>query len=287
MSNPTKEQCMHGRAVVDPCPDCDELATRESARPSKEQETPWWCSTCNKEVPGVEVTYDETHDLRAGGCGQHVFAGRSAVLSSNLVSRLRRAIKDVEVLNSTAGITAEHWYMRVGRYIPRDLKDAAEEIERLQDQLRGCSRELAVERRAVQLATPETFGDAADAARYRWLRDKAVSYDGCPHLAAQPDRYDPPEIISGAEAETLIDAAMSRAEKTSEDWCMEHGYQQHKRDSPACERASKKAAWEHLRSTFEAQTTRLSDLFVRELRKCLDCLEYFNVHTSRPVNGND
>lgn len=34
----------------------------------------WWCETCQRQVESVEVTYDETHDLRAGGCGQHVFA---------------------------------------------------------------------------------------------------------------------------------------------------------------------------------------------------------------------
>lgn len=34
----------------------------------------WWCETCRRQIENVEVTHDETHDLRAGGCGQHVFA---------------------------------------------------------------------------------------------------------------------------------------------------------------------------------------------------------------------
>lgn len=32
----------------------------------------WWCATCGKWIPGEEVTNDETHDLRHGGCGQFV-----------------------------------------------------------------------------------------------------------------------------------------------------------------------------------------------------------------------
>jgi hypothetical protein len=38
----------------------------------------WWCETCQRTVDPIDVTYDETHDFRKGGCGQHVFV-RSAL----------------------------------------------------------------------------------------------------------------------------------------------------------------------------------------------------------------
>lgn len=30
---------------------------------------PWWCPHCQKGVSASEVTYEETHDLKSGGCG--------------------------------------------------------------------------------------------------------------------------------------------------------------------------------------------------------------------------
>lgn len=33
----------------------------------------WYCETCSVRVPSEHVTYEETHDLRVGGCGQFVF----------------------------------------------------------------------------------------------------------------------------------------------------------------------------------------------------------------------
>lgn len=32
----------------------------------------WWCEQCQTHVSGRDVTYDETHDRRAGGCGARV-----------------------------------------------------------------------------------------------------------------------------------------------------------------------------------------------------------------------
>ena len=32
----------------------------------------WWCEKCQKTVGGRDVTYDETHDQRSGGCGAKV-----------------------------------------------------------------------------------------------------------------------------------------------------------------------------------------------------------------------
>ena len=32
----------------------------------------WWCETCHGWVAPEHVTYDETHDIREGGCGKGV-----------------------------------------------------------------------------------------------------------------------------------------------------------------------------------------------------------------------
>ena len=43
------------------------LRTREEA-----EAEPWWCPTCQKHLPPTAVTFHETHDPRAGGCGNAV-----------------------------------------------------------------------------------------------------------------------------------------------------------------------------------------------------------------------
>lgn len=35
-------------------------------------EDKWWCPNCNKWVSPRDVTYEETHDIRSGGCGYAV-----------------------------------------------------------------------------------------------------------------------------------------------------------------------------------------------------------------------
>jgi hypothetical protein len=35
--------------------------------------TPWWCDDCQKEIDGRDVTFQERHDERAGGCGCTVY----------------------------------------------------------------------------------------------------------------------------------------------------------------------------------------------------------------------
>jgi hypothetical protein len=37
-----------------------------------EPEGYWFCNYCQAEVSEYHVTYDETHDIRSGGCGQSV-----------------------------------------------------------------------------------------------------------------------------------------------------------------------------------------------------------------------
>jgi hypothetical protein len=34
---------------------------------------PWYCEECGEEVDPHDVTYEETHDERAGGCGHPVY----------------------------------------------------------------------------------------------------------------------------------------------------------------------------------------------------------------------
>lgn len=40
--------------------------------PNNGKRTLWFCRECNRWVQGNEVTYEETHDPRFGGCGQPV-----------------------------------------------------------------------------------------------------------------------------------------------------------------------------------------------------------------------
>lgn len=35
--------------------------------------TPWWCEDCGVEIDGREVTFNERHDERIGGCGCEVW----------------------------------------------------------------------------------------------------------------------------------------------------------------------------------------------------------------------
>ena len=39
---------------------------------SKNDPDEWWCPTCNEWVCSGDVTFDETHDPRFGGCGGDV-----------------------------------------------------------------------------------------------------------------------------------------------------------------------------------------------------------------------
>ena len=39
---------------------------------SKHDPDTWWCPTCNEWVCSVDVTFEETHDPRYGGCGGDV-----------------------------------------------------------------------------------------------------------------------------------------------------------------------------------------------------------------------
>ena len=69
-----------GRQVVSTWPDdlrayryieqcADELAAALRAQPAGGG---WFCPTCDESVPSHHVTFNETHDERAGGCGKDV-----------------------------------------------------------------------------------------------------------------------------------------------------------------------------------------------------------------------
>lgn len=36
----------------------------------------WWCPNCRRWVQNNDVTYQERHDPRSGGCGEKVYAGK-------------------------------------------------------------------------------------------------------------------------------------------------------------------------------------------------------------------
>jgi hypothetical protein len=37
--------------------------------PAAAPKTPWWCDDCQEEIEGSQVTFQERHDERYGGCG--------------------------------------------------------------------------------------------------------------------------------------------------------------------------------------------------------------------------
>jgi hypothetical protein len=49
----------------------DMLDNRLCVGPTNRSQS-WWCKTCKTYVSGRDVTYDETHDIRSGGCGDKV-----------------------------------------------------------------------------------------------------------------------------------------------------------------------------------------------------------------------
>lgn len=81
----------------------------------------WWCPECKAGVPGVNVTFWETHDERAGGCGHKAMPGRPTPQSSKTESILA-------YLRSTA----KAWSAGAGA---NPFSDAADEIERLTSEL--------------------------------------------------------------------------------------------------------------------------------------------------------
>lgn len=44
------------------------------------RESMWWCDNCGVHVDGRNVTYEETHDSRAGGCGLPVYANTDSAV---------------------------------------------------------------------------------------------------------------------------------------------------------------------------------------------------------------
>lgn len=50
----------------------DRVRLEREVRPPATADKPWWCPTCHEWIAGSEVTFEETHDARLGGCGNPV-----------------------------------------------------------------------------------------------------------------------------------------------------------------------------------------------------------------------
>ena len=50
----------------------------------KLEKCPWWCPTCAEWLAWGEVTFEETHDERNGGCGEKVQTSEEAEMSRSV-----------------------------------------------------------------------------------------------------------------------------------------------------------------------------------------------------------
>lgn len=55
----------------------------------------WWCPTCEKYLEWDEVTYEETHDERIGGCGRDVLPEKPTTAREKIVENLKDSIEDM------------------------------------------------------------------------------------------------------------------------------------------------------------------------------------------------
>jgi len=67
----------------------------------------WWCQYCESIVPPEHVTYEETHDPRAGGCGGCLHGGESAP-TGQLVQRIIELDEDRKSLLSQRDALVEN-----------------------------------------------------------------------------------------------------------------------------------------------------------------------------------
>jgi hypothetical protein len=75
----------------------------------------WWCPECRKAVLPIDVTYFETHDERAGGCGHKVLPNPPALPTSKDVSlppQVEAALASAWAMVSTCGIGQPGSYAR-------------------------------------------------------------------------------------------------------------------------------------------------------------------------------
>ena len=68
--------------------------TNEPTAAPEVREDSWWCPTCDRTVPPLEVTNDVRHDERCGGCGNAVLEERPEVSAAEQ-SGYGRAVRDV------------------------------------------------------------------------------------------------------------------------------------------------------------------------------------------------
>lgn len=91
----------------------------------------WWCSRCDREVEPFEVTFDERHDRRRGGCGCQVDGGRARGLAA-----LQACVAELEVQLDQ---TRRNMEAQAERHLEavRVVGAGAERIEELEGALRG------------------------------------------------------------------------------------------------------------------------------------------------------
>lgn len=125
----------------------------------------WWCETCQAGVHPEAVTYDETHDLRAGGCGQHVLPEKPVARSSK--EQLSAALDAWEQLSPTrwkeTGLQFDRVLSRRAEVITDIIKAAQKLVEQPDETPARCQ------------CGGDTCGECRvhnDAARFRYLLDQ-------------------------------------------------------------------------------------------------------------------
>lgn len=84
----------------------------------------WWCGTCIRYIPSQEVTYDECHDDRMGGCGYNVTPekNRTFTTEQDMMALYRRLVITGGWDKFTL-IAAEIWRAETSAdYEPRNIR---------------------------------------------------------------------------------------------------------------------------------------------------------------------
>lgn len=82
----------------------------------------WWCRHCKQAVAGCDVTFDEAHDVRVGGCGSTVIP--STPVPGAALTEDKRRFRGVGELERTGYIpagSAEERESVPGAVVPREL----------------------------------------------------------------------------------------------------------------------------------------------------------------------
>ena len=90
----------------------------------------WWCQYCNSVVHPEDVTYEETHDPRSGGCGGAVQGGKFTQRVS-----LEQRIAELEAVNN----------MQAGQVRVRDkfIEQLEAEVKTKEDAIAALRKQVA------------------------------------------------------------------------------------------------------------------------------------------------